>query len=707
MLEIMAVSALTAFITAVGNGAAGEMGKQLVVSTGALTRRTLGRETPLPRTQEERESLAAQLHARMEHDPQQAAEWAALARSLPEQVEGLRLDGGLPPAPRDFTNHKAVLRRVRREATRPAAGRPRVALLHGPPGIGTTSVALHLGATLLARFPDGRFYVDMRDGAGEGGLGSSVVLLRLLRAMGVEPDQLPATEAGRERLYRRLVDGRRVLVVVDHVSSPAQVRGLVPATPDAFLLVVVSGRPFQLEAERVEVAPLTDRHAAKLVRSTAGKQASAQLGPHMKELLERCAGNALALRSRTVCLLNEAGPEQELATAPAGTDPLRDMVRQICGGVRPEVKRLCQLTALVGLPSIDAGLAAAAALTAPGEAARMLAEAAEARLVDALGDGRYRYRPQVRRHLADAAAIELGIAECAAGVRRVLDALLARVLHAAHAALPQSWRTEPAPENGETSRGEAQGVAVLAAELGNVVRAVSVADEYGHTTTSLRLARALWPLQLKAGYWDEVLPALLVAVRCAEDGDADPRTAGALQFQLAHCLGEMGRMDDAEAAALAAVASERAAGHLRGEASSVELLGLMNLHRWQYEQAHERFVESERLYRQIGSGQEGAADLPRALALSARHQGRALRGTGDLAQAQRLLESAAEFFAAQGEAYNQGRALTDLAETLHDAGQNAVALAKVAEAEQLLPPQAVPHLQYLAALRLRCEVAAG
>ncbi|CAM5594660.1 hypothetical protein SANTM175S_02607 [Streptomyces antimycoticus] len=54
-------------------------------------------------------------------------------------------------------------------------------------------------------------------------------------------------------LYRRLLAGRRALVVIDHASSAAQVRALVPATPDVFLLVVASGPALALEAERIEV----------------------------------------------------------------------------------------------------------------------------------------------------------------------------------------------------------------------------------------------------------------------------------------------------------------------------------------------------------------------------------------------------------------------------------------------------------------------
>ncbi|WP_455361753.1 ATP-binding protein [Streptomyces sp. SYSU K21746] len=704
MLEIVALSALTTFLLGVGNGAAGEIGKQLTLSTGALVRRTMGRETPLPADPAGREALAGRLYARLGPDPQHAGEWALLVRSGQEESMALS-GGGLPPAPRGFTNRQRVLKQLKREATRPAAGRPRVALLYGPPGIGTTAVALHLSAACRAQFPDGQFYVDLRDAWGESGPEPAAVLLRLLRQMGVEREQMPPTESGREQLYRRLTEERRALVVIDHASSVAQVRSLVPSTPDVFLLVVVSGPPFALEAERVAVSPLSDRYAVKMLREVAGRDKVARARARMPGLLDRCAGNAFALKAEAMRLLAEDAALAEPESEGSGHHPVRDTAQHACRLLRPETARLCRLTALGGWPSVSAHLAAAAAGIDEDEAARMLDEAADVQLLEPLPDRRYRFRPEVRRYLADTAGPEHGIPECSAAVGRVLEALLNRVLHAAHAALPQSWRTEPAPENGDAYRGEAEGVAVLAAEVGNVVRAVSVAEEYQEITTALRLTRALWPLQLKAGYWDEVLPALRIAARCADEHRPDSRMAGALHFQLAHCLGELGRSEQADREAQAAVACERAAGHPRGEASSVELLGLLNLHRWQYEAAYERFVEAEHIYRRIAPGQEGAGDLPRALALAERHQGRALRGSGQLAESRRLLEAVTDFFARQGEAYNQARALTDLAETLHDAGEDTQALTKIAEAERLLTPQAGPHLRYLAGLRRRCEAA--
>ncbi|MCZ0981632.1 hypothetical protein O1L60_29285 [Streptomyces diastatochromogenes] len=373
----------------------------------------------------------------------------------------------------------------------------------------------------------------------------------------------------------------------------------------------------------------------------------------------------------------------------------------------PEALRLCRLTALGGWPSVSATIAAAAADVHEATAARLLDEAVDVGLLDALPDLRYRFRPEIRRQLAETATAEYGVGKCADAVDRVLDALLAQVLPASRAALPESWRTEVPGEYRTAAATVPDGIAVLAAEVANVARAVLVAEEHGRTDTALWLARSLWPLQLKAGHWDEVLPALRDAARCAEETRAEERMAAALHFQLAHCLGETGQWERANRAARAAVTYERAAGHLRGEASAVELLGLLSLNHWEHEEAYERFAEAEAVYRRIGPGEEGVTDLPRALALIERHQGRALRGMDRLDESRRHLNRAVDFFAgrtgAPPEAYNQARALTDLAETLHDAGDDTTALARIAEAEALLPSSAAPHRAYLAGLRRRCE----
>ncbi|NEA46739.1 ATP-binding protein [Streptomyces sp. SID10815] len=707
MLEVVALSALTTFLLSVGNGAAGEVGKNLTLSAGALVRRTLGRETPLPAGAEESSELAGRLHTAMSRDPRRAGEWAHLVDSAQVRTE-TPSRGGMPPAPWAFTNRQKVLRQLMREAGRPWEGRPRVALLSGPPGSGTTAVALRLGGESRDRFPDGQFYVDLRDACDdESGPDAAAVLLRLLRETGVEPDRIPATEAGRVRLYRQITEGRKMLVVIDHTTSLAQVRGLVPATPDVFLVVVVSGPPLLLEAERVPVPPLTDRYAKQLVRKVAGQANAARVNAQLPALLERCQGNAFVLHAEARLLARGGSGPAPRAEA-WRHHPVRAAAQLAAVQLAPEAARLCRLTALGGWPSVSAVIAAAAAgLDDEQAAGRMLDEAVDVGLLEPLPDRRYRFRPEIRRRLADTAVAEYGVRECSAAVGRVLDALVERVLPASRAALPESWRTElPADFHGGGGADQ-DGIVVLAAELPNVVRAVTLAEECGRITVALWLARALWPLQLKAGYWDEVLPALRDAARCAEENRADERMAGALHFQLAHCLGEMRREEQANRAARSAVTYERAAGHLRGEASAVELLGLLSLNRWEYEEAYDRFTEAETVYRRLTADQEGAADLPRALALIERHKGRALRGQGRLEESRQALENAVDFFAgrtgAPPEAYNHARALTDLAETLHDDGDDTTALVRIGEAEALLPPTATPHLAYLARLRQRCE----
>ncbi|WMX46956.1 hypothetical protein RGF97_21995 [Streptomyces roseicoloratus] len=186
MLEVVALSALTTFLLGVGNGAAGEIGKNLTLSAGALVRRTLGRETPLPAGAEERRALAERVHARLGRDPRRAGEWALMLEGgtggsggsggrgvtgLPGVPSGAvePSQGAMPPAPWAFTNQEKVLKQLVREAHRPWEGRPRVVLLSGPAGSGSTSVALRLAAETRDRFPDGQYYVDLRAASGRTG----------------------------------------------------------------------------------------------------------------------------------------------------------------------------------------------------------------------------------------------------------------------------------------------------------------------------------------------------------------------------------------------------------------------------------------------------------------------------------------------------------------------------------------------------------
>jgi tetratricopeptide (TPR) repeat protein len=161
--------------------------------------------------------------------------------------------------------------------------------------------------------------------------------------------------------------------------------------------------------------------------------------------------------------------------------------------------------------------------------------------------------------------------------------------------------------------------------------------------------------------------------------------------------------DEAEREAVAAARDEHAAGHPRGHASAVEFLGLLRLRQWRFQEAYGCFEESYGIYAGIGPEDEGAGDLPRALALLERHRGRALRGLQRREEAGERLERALAFFRESGEAYNTARTLTDLAETRLDGEEFTEALPLIDEAiAALAEEKAEYHLAYLRVLRERC-----
>ncbi|MGW3728952.1 tetratricopeptide repeat protein, partial [Streptomyces sp. NPDC000851] len=336
------------------------------------------------------------------------------------------------------------------------------------------------------------------------------------------------------------------------------------------------------------------------------------------------------------------------------------------------------------------------------EVPALLEALVDALLLERTDTGRYRYRPAVRAHAERTAAAVDGIAVCSAAVARVVEGYRDLAVGAARAALPESWRVPDADSPvSYPDRGAA--VAALAAETPNLVEAVRAADEFGDRDTLVLLCQALWPLQLKAGHHEVLLPALRTGARTADELFPGTRTAGALHAQLAHALTELRHWDEAEPEVLAAARDEQAAGHVRGHASAVEFLGLLRLRQWRFAEAYACFEEADGILDGIGPVDEGAADLPRARALLQRHRGRALRGLGRRDEAVRRLEGALRFFRDSGEAYNTARTLTDLAETRLDSGEFVAALPLIEEAIAALSAEkAEYHVARLRMLRERC-----
>src|SRR5699024_5133480 len=107
----------------------------------------------------------------------------------------------------------------------------------GPPGIGKTALAVHWAHGARDLFPDGALYAGVHGHAPGPRTQLTQILDAILRSLGVHPDRIPLDLDGRSALYRSEIDGRRLLVVVDDVRRPDQVRPLLPASPGCMVLV--------------------------------------------------------------------------------------------------------------------------------------------------------------------------------------------------------------------------------------------------------------------------------------------------------------------------------------------------------------------------------------------------------------------------------------------------------------------------------------
>ncbi|MEG3626610.1 tetratricopeptide repeat protein [Streptomyces poriticola] len=696
MLDPISLGAIGAVLGAVGSGMANEAGRWAWESAGGLVRRITGREVPAPTTPGRLDDVARLVHDRVQGDPQLARAWAEFARGIRTSGPATGPDRPcLPNAPRFFTDRKQALRLLDKEATRAHRGRPRLALLHGPEGIGTSTLAVHWGWRQAARFPDGQLHADLRTLAAEAAPGT------LLRGLGVPDEEIPPAAADRAETLRRCLADRRLLLVLDHARSAAQVRPLLTAAPGVFTVVVARHPLPGLDALRIPVGPLARRDAVRLLTDLAGKPAVAAARAALPGVLERCGGSPYALRAAAPRLTDPPPPHPEGADTPGG-DPVHTAADDSCRRLSAGAARLYRLAGVHPWPALDAVAAARAADIETSEAAAQLAELADALLVERSDGGRHHYRPAVRTHAARTAAVTDGIAACSAAVTRVIAHYRDLAVGAARAALPESWRV-PAAETPVSFPDRGAAVAALVAEAPNLVQAVHAAEEFGDPDTVLLLCRALWPLQLKAGHHEVLLPALRAGARTAATHAPGTRTAGALHAQLAHTLTELRHWDEAETAARAAARDEQAAGHARGHASAVEFLGLLRLRQWRFDEAYACFEEAGRVLDAVGPADDGAADLPRARALLERHRGRALRGLGHRTEAVTRLQHALAFFRDRGEAYNTARTLTDLAGTHLDAGAADAALPLVDEALAALAREnAAYHVAQLRTLRERC-----
>src|SRR5436305_627964 len=145
-------------------------------------------------------------------------EMAAIAR---EVREILTLRGAvlaplhqLPTPPADFTGREEDLEFLRSKLSQGGTGA--IFGLRGMGGVGKTTLALKLADELKPRFPDAQIYLDLK-GVDLEPLTAAEAMAHVIRSFHPEA-RLPESEPELAGLYRTLLDGKRVLLLMDNAA---------------------------------------------------------------------------------------------------------------------------------------------------------------------------------------------------------------------------------------------------------------------------------------------------------------------------------------------------------------------------------------------------------------------------------------------------------------------------------------------------------
>ncbi|TDD60448.1 XRE family transcriptional regulator [Kribbella antibiotica] len=111
------------------------------------------------------------------------------------------------------------------------------AAIVGMGGIGKTALAVHVAHRVADQYPDGQLYLNLRGfGPGEP-LTVLEALGRLSDSLGLQPPEGPEDVHEAAARYRSALAGRRVLVMLDDAADAAQVAALLPGASTCAVLI--------------------------------------------------------------------------------------------------------------------------------------------------------------------------------------------------------------------------------------------------------------------------------------------------------------------------------------------------------------------------------------------------------------------------------------------------------------------------------------
>jgi transcriptional regulator with XRE-family HTH domain/tetratricopeptide (TPR) repeat protein len=519
----------------------------------------------------------------------------------------------LPPDVADFTGRAGELGWLRGLAARCGRTAGPVAVVWGEPGIGKTTLAVRFGHLAAADFPDGQLYVNLR-GARDP-VDPARVLSGTLRLLGVTGSMLPRGLDERAALYRSLLAGLRVLVLLDDAATEAQVRPLLPGEAGCFTIVTSRAAMSGLAGgQRVRLQPLPAEEAGELFTKIAGTSRAGEDRDACARLVRLCGYLPLAVRIAANRLAN--WPEWPLRFFADRLEDERSRLTELaCGDLAVRGAFLASYQALDrdarwvfrclgNVLGVDFGAEVVAILTGrptPDAAAVLERMACLGLLQAGHGPGRYRLHDLLKIFAAEQAEQDDSEAVRRAAVRRMTGWLLAT----AAAAADRLASTARPPDVPGPFAGRDSALDWLDAEWPAVLAAARLASGQGlEPELFAALDSTAWYFDWRCR-WEPLAEMARHACDAALRDHLPCEQVLALNT-LGRALCGMERYGEAAATFRRAVDVARRAGDRRGEGIAWDRLGLALSGRGQStvaDQARQRAVE---IFRALGHDRDAA-----------------------------------------------------------------------------------------------------
>jgi DNA-binding SARP family transcriptional activator len=666
-----------------------------------------------------------------------ASPGAGLPRPLPAQ---------LPHRIPDFTGRDAELSRL--DALVAGDGGEAgtsvvITAIAGTAGVGKTALAVHWAHRISGRFPDGQLHVNLRGFDPTGvAMKPAEAIREFLDAFGITPQQLPTSLEAQAALYRSLLAGRRVLVLLDNAADEDQVRPLLPGSPGCLVIVTsrnqLPGLIVTDGAQPVVVDLLSAQEARQLLSRRIGEGRVLAETQAADDIIALCARLPLALmlveaRAATHPGFPLAVLATELRDAGGSLDAFdgADQATNVRAVFSWSYQRLSDsgrsLFRLLGLhfgPDIGTPAAASLAGLPERQIRSALAELARAHLVTERIPGRFAFHDLLRAYATEMAHTHDSEDYRSAARRRMLE----HYLHTASRADELLHRPRDRPF---TLADSAPGV--LRENLADPKEALAwFESEYAVLLTALRqttgfdahIWQLAWVLVSYMEYqahwrdWRDTQLAALDASRRLSDrlGQAHShRLLGTVSIQLGdhdrarthlqHALDLFGELGDNVGQAVAhrnlavqldrqgryreaipheeqALALYQAAGHDTGVGMALNGVGWFHAHLGDYRKALTYCQQAAELQREIGDHFGEAATYDSL--------GYAYRHLGQQTEAIACYEKAAYLSAGLGDRYNEADALSALGDAHQAFGDSRAAWQRALTIlEQLGDPRAV------------------